>query len=293
MRLLLALSLLAALARAQEPTQPTFKVKLQDVHAKGYLHSEKLKGVKRSDPFRNMPRVKMPNRVDLRAIGKGLSQIEDQGRAGNCWAFALVSTLRDTWIRLGKDPGRISVQYLVDASARLGMGCWGGDYDAAQFLEHPRGAPSWDSYPYSDRRCNGPLKRSVPKAAMANLVMVQPSHYNLMYVMHVLKRPLIIVVAAEAGMWEYYDGGTYNACRGGQVDHMIAMVGLDREGADFMANGNLPNGRGVGILRNHWGSQWGEAGWMNTKLTDSQGNPCNEVAVEAGYLEVGTTPRPK
>lgn len=290
-KLLLAFLLLGGFARGQELS---FKIKHQEeAHGLGYKKSTKVKGIKQVDFWRELPHAPMPNRVDLRAVGHGLSQIENQGQAGTCWAHSLTASLRDTWLLNGTDPGRISMQYLVDAAAPLGEGCDGGDFDAAKYFFWPKGAPTWASYPYSDKKCDGKLKKSLPKAGIANLVMIAPSHYNMMYVLHVLKRPLSVVVAAGTGLWESYDGGVYNACRVGGIDHMINMVGLDMEGASFDSNGNLPHGKGIGILRNSWGPEWGEAGWMNTKLTDSKGRACNGIAVEAGYFEMGKTPKPQ
>ena len=66
---------------------------------------------------------------------------------------------------------------------------------------------------------------------------------------------------------------------------MINIVGWDNEGASFDANGNLPPGKGVWILRNSWGTSWGDGGFMRTKMTDAKGVRCNAVAKEAAYFD--------
>jgi len=97
--------------------------------------------------------------------------------------------------------------------------------------------------------------------------------------------PVSIGVAAAAGRWESYSSGIYNACASGELDHMINIVGWDNEGAAFDANGNLPPGKGIWILRNSWGASWGGKGYMRSKMTDSKGKRCNAVAEEAAYFD--------
>jgi C1A family cysteine protease len=98
-------------------------------------------------------------------------------------------------------------------------------------------------------------------------------------------KPVSIAIAAAAGEWEKYSGGIYNGCTAGQLDHMINIVGWDNEGASFDADGNLPAGTGVWILRNSWGDSCGESGYMRTKMTDSKGARCNGVAEQAAYFD--------
>jgi len=98
-------------------------------------------------------------------------------------------------------------------------------------------------------------------------------------------KPISIGVAAGTGRWQSYSGGVYNACKTGELDHMINIVGWDNEGAAFDSNGNLPPGKGVWILRNSWGKGWGESGYMRTKMTDAAGKRCNAVAEEAAAFD--------
>jgi hypothetical protein len=97
--------------------------------------------------------------------------------------------------------------------------------------------------------------------------------------------PVAIAVAAQPGQWMSYSGGVYSSCTHGELDHMINIVGWDNEGAQFDANGNLPPGKGVWILRNSWGAFWGEKGYMRTRMTDGSGKACNAVAEQAAGFE--------
>jgi hypothetical protein len=57
-----------------------------------------------------------------------------------------------------------------------------------------------------------------------------------------------------------YGGGVFNACYDGTVNHAVALVGWDdSQGSD-----------GVWILRNSWGSWWGEDGYMRIEYECSR-----------------------
>jgi len=66
-----------------------------------------------------------------------------------------------------------------------------------------------------------------------------------------------IAVAIDAGLQSFmlYTQGVYNdtACLSGEGDHLVAVVGY---GVDAVTSGNY------WILKNSWGIQWGEQGWM-------------------------------
>ena len=225
------------------------------------------------------------NTFDLRTK---LSQIEDQGNCGSCWAFSLTATHRDGFAVFSKDPGRLSQEWLVDNSPEA-QGCNGGYFDSANDFIKPKGQPLWSACPY--KTGSGKCAKDLPFAAhitgwhMLGAQDTGPSVRDIETYMTSSGRPLSIAVAAGVGRWMYYGTGVYNACKTGELDHMINIVGWDNEGAQFDGKGNLPPGKGIWILRNSWGSGWGENGYMRTKMTDASGQRCNAVAQEAAYFD--------
>ncbi|MEI7481241.1 MAG: C1 family peptidase [Elusimicrobiota bacterium] len=269
-------------ASPQVPPAETFQSSAERaVHAKGFVRKDLpdkyWKHFKRHD-------IKIPNTLDLRP---NLTQIENQGSCGSCWAFSLTATHRDGHALAGKDPGRLSQEWMVDNSTEA-AGCKGGYFDSANDLVTP-GQPLWSACPY--KQGAGKCPANLPSAARITAWYMlgekgkSPTVQEIESYMASSGKSISIGVAAAAGRWESYSGGIYNACVSGHLDHMVNIVGWDNEGATFDANGDLPPGKGVWILRNSWGKSWGERGYMRTKMTDPSGNRCNAVAEEAAYFD--------
>ncbi len=254
------------------------------VYAKGFIKKDLPASMWKS--FKDV-KVEIPNALDLRP---GLTQIENQGSCGSCWAFGLTAAHRDGHALAGKDPGRLSQEWMVNNST-YAAGCQGGYFDSANDIVTPRGQPLWKDCPYKNG--NGKCRADLPIAAgikgwfMLGEKASGPTVKDIEAYMASTGKEIAIAVAAGVGRWQSYSGGVYNACKYGQLDHMINIVGWDNEGAAFDENGNLPPGKGVWILRNSWGTSWGEKGFMRTKMTDAAGKRCNAVAEEAAAYDFG------
>lgn len=261
----------------------TFRYSKHEKHGKGLKKKYILSAERRS--FLESS-VDVPDKLDLRP---NLSPIQDQGECGSCWAHSLTATLEDGQLAMGRKISPLSPQYLVDCASNAD-GCDGGYFDAALYLVRPKGSPSRKAYPYKAK--DGKCLNSPPLASIATYHLLGsskgPSVKDIEAYMAKYKRPVSITVAAGAGPWQNYDSGIYNGCTTANTDHMINIVGWDNEGQKFGADGNLPHGKGVWILRNSWGTMWGEDGWMRTRMTDSKGKKCNNVAEEAAYFDYPT-----
>lgn len=266
----------------QVPAERTFQLApVRVVHAKGLVAEDMPAQLWKHFKVNG---VAIPNALDLR---RKLTQIEDQGACGSCWAFSLTATHRDGHKLGGKDPGRLSQEWLVDNAIEAGA-CQGGNFNAANnFVSH--GQPLWSLCPYKNGmgRCSAVLPPAARITAWHMLGDKEkgPSVQEIEAYITSSGKPISIAVAAGAGDWEGYHGGIYNACRRGRIDHMINIVGWDNEGAAFDENGNLPPGKGIWILRNSWGKSWGEKGYMRTRMTDPAGERCNAVAEQAAYFD--------
>lgn len=236
---------------------------------------------------KRMQRAEIPNTLDLRAH---TTQIENQGSLGSCWAFSLIANLRDGLALLGHDPGRLSQEYLTQCSGY----CNGGYFDASDELLKPKGAPLWDEVPYT-ASCTPRCKTGTPVASITKWYFLgenkNATTYDIARYMAETGLPVSITVSAT-GAWDNYDSGIYDACNTRSTNHMINIVGYDLEGQAFDSQGWLPKGKGIWILRNSWGTRWGENGFMRSKITSSGGYRCNNVAQRAVVFEYDVDPNP-
>ncbi len=247
------------------------------------------------------PDAKVPATFSLRG---NAGPVEDQGMCGSCWDFALTSTLRGTFITKGKDPGRLSFNYLLNCDTQM-QGCNGGDFTAASMLVAPQGAPKYGSdgdYTAMDGTCT---KEPIQASAISYKLLGNdggefpgqptPSFQDIAYVVGVLHQPVSIDIAVDDN-WQNYADGVYNNCSYNDptnINHMVTIEGYDCEtsvdkngNCVFDKNGNLPPGVGTWLIRNSWGTSWGDNGYITMKATDSTGTRCDAVASDALFFTV-------
>jgi C1A family cysteine protease len=231
-----------------------------------------------------------------------IGSVEDQGSCHSCWSFALTTALRGSLKSAGKDPGRLSFNYLLDCTGQ-GYSCNGGDFAAADLLIAPLGAPAYGTdgtYDESD----GPCVKAPPIASASSYKLLgsdfganpnqsSPSFKDIAYVVGVLHKPVAVDVAADWN-WQGYAGGVFNSCAGESgINHMVVVEGYDCESSvdssgncAFDKEGNLPPGVGTWIIRNSHGVDWGDSGYIKMKATDSSGSRCNGVGVDALFFDL-------
>lgn len=220
--------------------------------------------------------VEIPTVYDLR--GK-ISKIRNQGNCGSCWSFSLTAALLDAWVLSGKDPGALSEQYLVDC-AKNQYGCGGGYFNAAEYLKEPKGAPSLAAYPYTAK--NGRCKAVPPTAGLIEWHYVgtegkSPSVKDIQKAI-LLYGPVSVTVGADSYFMNY-QSGVYNACTQQSTNHMTNIVGWN-------------DNEKYWIMRNSWGEEWGEDGYMRIKYVGKNGKLCNRIAEEAVFVKINGNPIP-
>ncbi len=216
----------------------------------------------------------LPGMFDWRAQG-GCTPVKNQGNCGSCWAFATVAPLESV-IKINEGINvDLSEQWLVNCN-RDSWGCDGGwwAHDYHQWKTDccdGTGAVLESECPYtaSDGSCNCPY----------NHVYFVEAWYFIGNEHNVaatdsIKQAIYEYGPVSAGVtvssaWSFYTGGVYNKNDAGSVNHAVTIVGWDdTAGSD-----------GVWIIKNSWGSGWGDNGYMYIEYG------CSNIGYAACYID--------
>jgi hypothetical protein len=209
----------------------------------------------------------------------GCTSVKNQGSCGSCWAFGTVGPLECN-IKL-KDGITVdlSEQWLVSCNSD-GWGCGGGwwAHDYHQWKTDPcggTGAVMEDDFPYvaSDVPCDCPYPHEYlidDWAFVGNDYSVPPVSSIKQAILDY--GPISVAVHANSAM-QAYTGGIFNGCVNGEINHAVVLVGWDdNQGTD-----------GIWIMRNSWGSGWGEGGYMRMPYD------CSYIGYAACYIDYAGT----
>ncbi|XP_063040108.1 procathepsin L-like [Engraulis encrasicolus] len=222
-----------------------------------------------SEPFR-APNVGSPASVDWRTSGC-VSAVKNQGQCGSCWSFSATGALESqTCLRRGYLPS-LSEQQLVDCSGSYGNnGCNGGWPDRAfQYVQANGGIDSESYYPYQARVGTCHYNSAYSAATCSGYQDVTPvgSESALQYYVANVG-PLSIAIDATA--WQSYQSGVFNYPSCSQTpDHAVLLVGY-----------GTYNGQDYWLVKNSWGSWWGEQGYI--MMARNANNQCG-IANHASY----------
>lgn len=226
----------------------------------------------------------LPEAFDWCALGK-CTPVRNQGSCGSCWAFSTVGVFESKLLIADSSNQDLSEQYLVSCNTN-GWSCDGGwfahDYHIWKTppSESEAGAVLESFFPYraANLPCSGPYLH--PYRALSwsyvdpNMDILTPTEIKQAIYTY---GPVAAAVCAGSA-FDYYRGGVFatnesSACGSSMVNHGIVLVGWD-------------DSEGVWILRNSWGSSWGESGYMRIRYGISN------VGFGANYLEYNPLPTP-
>jgi hypothetical protein len=192
----------------------------------------------------------LPERWDWRESGVGMPPIRQQGSCGSCWAFGTIGAVEAAIAVADRQIVNLSEQYVLDCSGR---GTCGGGYWAYEFLKR-QGVAREEDYPYRgfDQQCRRNVERPV---TIESYNSVQSGDVEAMKAA-IHQYGAIGVTMSVCGSIPGYGGGIYDSteCDRYYTNHIVTLVGWD----DTIQH---RRGRGVWILRNSWGTGWGEDGY--------------------------------
>ena len=197
-------------------------------------------------------RASLPAAFDWRDT-KTLSAVTDQGNCGSCWDFSSASTFRDAMIVQAGAVGDASEKYVLDCNS-MNYSCNGGYFDVAQFYISPGAVRQADYKAYNAKKeaCGAatPFAKLAEWHYVAGSQSAAPTVDQLKAAIYTYG-PINVGVAA-GNDWDSYSGGVMTACRDTQLNHAVQLVGWNDNGGT----------NGYWIMRNSWGTVWGEQGYM-------------------------------
>jgi C1A family cysteine protease len=231
--------------------------------------------VKKKLTNRRQPRVgdELPDSVDWREKG-AVAEVKDQGSCGSCWAFSAIAAVEGINKIVTGDLTVLSEQELVDCDTSYNEGCNGGLMDYAfDFIIENGGIDTQNDYPYKgvDGRCD-PYRKNAKVVTIDSYEDVPVNDENELK-KAVAIQPVSVAIEAGGREFQFYNSGIFNGRCGTALDHGVAAVGYGSE-----------NGKDHWIVKNSWGSSWGERGYikMERNLAGTSTGKCG-IAMEASY----------
>jgi C1A family cysteine protease len=199
--------------------------------------------------------------------------------AGSCWAFSAVAAIEGlNQIKNGKLVS-LSEQELVDCDAEA-VGCACGFMSwAFEFVMDNHGLTTEASYPYLGINgvCNKAKLNETTVSITGYKNVTVNSEADLLKA--AAKQPVSVAVDAGGFVWQLYGGGVFGGPCTAQVNHGVTVVGY---GETNSTGADKPPEK-YWIVKNSWGAEWGEAGYI--RLQRDAGVPTGlcGIALLASY----------
>lgn len=199
--------------------------------------------------------AKLPSSIDW--VSKGaVTDPKNQGKCGSCWSFSTTGALEGAWQIASGKLVSLSEQQLVDCAKNGNMGCQGGSMDLAFSYLEKHDVCSEDSYPYlaAQGTCHQTnCTKVVPQGSITGFKDVSAKDMDAL-MQAVSQQPVSVAIEADQMAFQLYKGGILTQECGTKLDHGVLVVGYGTE-----------NGVDYWKVKNSWGAEWGENGYIRMK----------------------------
>jgi len=208
----------------------------------------------------------VPASWDWRTVG-AVTAIENQGSCASCWAFAAAYALEGARKIANSTLVSLSKQQLVDCSGSGGnLGCYGGNVGLTYSWMRRNSAKlmSEANYPYTGVQAACRYTSGSPAVVgVKNYASVRAGSESDLLA-NAAVGPVTVAIDSSKRSFIYYSGGYYydQTCSTSYLDHAVTVVGwgTDATNGDYW------------LVKNSWGTTWGEAGYV--KMARNKSNNC-------------------
>jgi len=219
------------------------------------------------------------------------SPVRAQLNCGSCWAQSTAAVIEAQYaIKNQRDPVALSVQQMVDCATGFCMGCNGGFPNLAMQYVQKNGLETEAAYPYasgySGEATNCQFNPSVERVFIKGYDYCTNQYYweqpkpctpdifdNLWR-----RGPVSVLIDANTQNFGSYYSGIYypdsSICI--SRNHAVVLAGFGHDDQ---------TGQQYAIIRNSWGANWGEAGYMRIRYDPNDyTNTC--FTTESAWLPI-------
>uniref|UniRef100_A0A0E0JU75 Uncharacterized protein n=1 Tax=Oryza punctata TaxID=4537 RepID=A0A0E0JU75_ORYPU len=203
----------------------------------------------------------LPKEVDWRKKG-AVTEVKNQGQCGSCWAFSTVAAVEGINAIVTGNLTALSEQELIDCDTDGNNGCNGGLMDYAfSYIAANGGLHTEEAYPYlmEEGTCRRSSTEGDDDEAAAAVTISGyedvPRNNEQALLKALAHQPVSVAIEASGRNFQFYSGGVFDGPCGTRLDHGVTAVGY----------GTASKGHDYIIVKNSWGSHWGEKGYIRMR----------------------------
>jgi len=198
-----------------------------------------------------------------------ITPVYNQGQCGSAYMFAAIETIESYCALAGAELQQYSVQQLIDCCSSEDQGCSGGSpQEAFQCVINMGGIETWQTYPYISEDGENCIynKNDSVNCLVTGIVGITGEDGIYEQVSSATGGP--VAVCVDAATWASYVGGILTQC-GNALDHCVQLTGYSNYGQSSAS----------WSLRNSWGSDWGENGYIQIAIGQDLCGVGNDAAI--------------
>ncbi|XP_036442873.1 cathepsin L1-like [Colossoma macropomum] len=207
-----------------------------------------------ANALRNYAKRLRASTLDYRTMGY-VTEVKDQGYCGSCWAFSTTGAIEAQMFKHTGQLVSLSEQHLVDCSRSYGTyGCSGAWMANAYDFVIGKGLQANSTYPYTaldTQPCF--YEPSQVVAHISDYRFIPNGNEQVLADALAVVGPITVAIDADHPSFMFYSSGIYvnPKCSSSNLNHAVLLVGYGSKG-----------GKDYWLIKNSWGTSWGEGGYM-------------------------------